>query len=156
MQGKSLTIYLVDILVMCYITAPRHVGPLFDRLVPFKVAALAFISEEIPPSTSPPPRDSRPKSQYWGPNFILENKIPALRPGSLSPLCSRSPAPPLNFNHNLLRQSSGTADHLTILRLFTFWAAAPKGSMTYAFTHMGDFLLHLLLRPPPSNPSLEA
>ena len=42
----------------------------------------------------------------------------------------------------------------------TFWAVAPKGSMTYAFTHMGDFLLllHLLLllRPPPSNPSLEA
>ena len=39
-----------------------------------------------------------------------------------------------------------------------FWAAAPKGSMTYAFTHMGDFLLLLLLllRPPPSNPSLEA
>ena len=32
-----------------------------------------------------------------------------------------------------------------------FWAAAPKGSMTYAFTHMGDFLLLLLLllRPPP-------
>ena len=50
-----------------------------------------------------------------------------------------------------------------------FWAAAPKGLMTYAFTHMGDFLLLLLLllllRPPPSkliswpwghNPSLEA
>ena len=42
-----------------------------------------------------------------------------------------------------------------------FWAAAPKGSMTYAFTHMGDFLLlllHLLLLlcPPPSNPSLKA
>ena len=33
-----------------------------------------------------------------------------------------------------------------------FWAAAPKGSMTYAFTHMGNFLLLLLLlllRPPP-------
>ena len=26
-----------------------------------------------------------------------------------------------------------------------FWAAVPKGSMTYAFTHMGDFLLLLLL-----------
>ena len=35
-------------------------------------------------------------------------------------------------------------------------AAAPKGSMTYAFTHMGDFLLLLLLRPSPSNPSLKA
>ena len=34
-----------------------------------------------------------------------------------------------------------------------FWAAAPKGSMTYAFTHMGNILLllHLLLlRTPPS------
>ena len=30
---------------------------------------------------------------------------------------------------------------------FCFWAAAPKGSMTYAFTHMGNFLL---LRTPPS------
>ena len=36
-----------------------------------------------------------------------------------------------------------------------FGAAAPKGSMTYAFTHMGNFFL-LLLCPPPSNPSLEA
>ena len=26
-----------------------------------------------------------------------------------------------------------------------FWAAAPKGSMTCAFTHMGNFLLLLLL-----------
>ena len=31
----------------------------------------------------------------------------------------------------------------------TFWAAAPKGSMTYAFTHMGSFLLLLLLCTPP-------
>ena len=49
----------------------------------------------------------------------------------------------------------------------TFWAAAPKGAMTYAFTHMGDFLLLLLLlllRPPPLiksqplglNPNLKA
>ena len=44
--------------------------------------------------------------------------------------------------------------------------AASKGSMTYTFTHIGNFLLLLLLlpflllllplRPPPSNPSLEA
>ena len=27
----------------------------------------------------------------------------------------------------------------------SFWAAAPKGLMTYAFTHMGNFLLLLLL-----------
>ena len=36
-------------------------------------------------------------------------------------------------------------------RFRCFWAAAPKGSMTYAFT-----LLLLLLLPLPSNPSLEA
>ena len=29
------------------------------------------------------------------------------------------------------------------------WAVAPKGSMTYAFTHMGDFLLLVLHTPPP-------
>ena len=40
-----------------------------------------------------------------------------------------------------------------------FWAAAPKGSMTFAFTHMGDFLLLLLLlllllrTPPPLPPA---
>ena len=38
------------------------------------------------------------------------------------------------------------------LATFRFWAAAPKGSMTYAFTHMGNFLL--LRTPPP--PSLQA
>ena len=34
---------------------------------------------------------------------------------------------------------------------FHFWAAAPKGSMTYAFTHMGYFLL-LLFQNPTSRP----
>ena len=34
------------------------------------------------------------------------------------PLRGRWPAPPLNFNHNLLKQGTGTADHLTLLRLF--------------------------------------
>ena len=28
------------------------------------------------------------------------------------------PCSPLNFNHNLLKQGTGTADHLTLLRLF--------------------------------------
>ena len=28
------------------------------------------------------------------------------------------PCSPLNFNHNLLRQGTGTADHLKLLRLF--------------------------------------
>ena len=46
----------------------------------------------------------------------------------------------------------------------SFWAAATKGSMTYAFTHVGNFFL--LLRTPPASrpisqpggpyPSLEA
>ena len=36
------------------------------------------------------------------------------------PLQGRCPAPPLNFNHNLLRQGTGTAVHLTLLRLFFF------------------------------------
>ena len=35
------------------------------------------------------------------------------------PLRGRCPAPPLNFQHNLLRQGTGTADHLTLLRLFS-------------------------------------
>ena len=45
---------------------------------------------------------------------------------------------------------------------FFFWAAAAKGSMTYAFSHMGNFLLlffsSFFVRPSPprSNPSLEA
>ena len=34
------------------------------------------------------------------------------------PLWGRCPAPSLNFNHNLLRQGTGTADHLTLLRFF--------------------------------------
>ena len=63
--------------------------------------------------------------------------------------------------------------HTLLFWVFAFWAAAPQGSMTYAFTHMGDFLLLLLLlllRPSPPqipvsrpkfqsrgpNPSLEA
>ena len=36
------------------------------------------------------------------------------------PLQGRFPAPSLNFNHNLYRQGKGTADHLTLLRLFLF------------------------------------
>ena len=33
------------------------------------------------------------------------------------PFRGRCPAPPLNYNHNLLKQGTGTADHLTLLRL---------------------------------------
>ena len=45
--------------------------------------------------------------------------------------------------------------YLTTDFFFPFWAAAPKGPMTYAFTQ-GKFLLLLLCTPPGSNPSLEA
>ena len=38
------------------------------------------------------------------------------------PLWGRCPAPLLNFKHNLHKQGMGTADHLTLLRLFTFLA----------------------------------
>ena len=34
------------------------------------------------------------------------------------PLWRRSPATTLNYNHNLPKQGMGTADHLTLLRLF--------------------------------------
>ena len=36
------------------------------------------------------------------------------------PLWDRCPAPSFNFKHNLPKQGTGTADHLTLLRLFTF------------------------------------
>ena len=36
------------------------------------------------------------------------------------PLRGRCPAPSLNLNHNLLGQGTGTADHLTLLRLLLF------------------------------------
>ena len=41
-------------------------------------------------------------------------------------------------------------------RLVPFWAAAPKGWMTSAFTHMENFPLLLLLRPSVPPPRLEA
>ena len=63
------------------------------------------------------------------------------------------PVPTLNLSYSTF-----------FLSYVLFWAAAPKGPMTYALTHMGDFLLLLLLlllllRPPPPqgpNPSPEA
>ena len=87
-----------------------------------------------------PPADSNPspKSQSRGPNLNLEAQIPAQGPKSQlleeekeniphmcesighRPLRGRCPAPSLNFNHNLLKQGTGTADHLTLLRLFSF------------------------------------
>ena len=40
--------------------------------------------------------------------------------------------------------------HVSVGHLVPFWAVAPKGSMTYAFTHMGNFLLFSFVPPPPS------
>ena len=37
------------------------------------------------------------------------------------PLWGRCPAPSVRFDHNLLKQGTSTADHLTLLRLFTFF-----------------------------------
>ena len=52
-----------------------------------------------------------------------------------------------------LQASTGFLYRLKGVDDLCFWAAAPKGSMTYAFTHMGNFLLLLLLllllRPSP-------
>ena len=36
------------------------------------------------------------------------------------PLRGRCPAPSLNYHRNLLKQGTGTADHLTLLRLLFF------------------------------------
>ena len=81
-----------------------------------------------------------------------EEKIPLCESIGHRPPSGPLPCfPLLNFNNNLLWQSTGTANHLRLLRLFTFWAAAPKGPMTYAFTQEKFLLLLLLflLRTPP-------
>ena len=51
-----------------------------------------------------------------------EEKIPHLCKGiGHRPLWGRCPAPSLNPNHNLLGQGTGTANHLTLLRLLFLW-----------------------------------
>ena len=47
-----------------------------------------------------------------------KEKIPLCRSIGHRPLRGRCPAP-LQLEHHLLRQGTGTADHLTFLRLFT-------------------------------------
>ena len=56
----------------------------------------------------------RPKTQPQGPNPSYEAQSQEEETAPLGPL----PCSPLNFKHNLLRQGTGTADHLTLLRLF--------------------------------------
>ena len=67
---------------------------------------------------------------------------------------------PLKWDSTVVTKNvEDTCKNISALNLAFFWAAAPKGSMTYAFKHMGNFLLLLLLllllrTPPP--PSLHA
>ena len=70
----------------------------------------------------------------------------------------------LSFVISLLIRKTEPSVKSMILQFLNFWAAAPKESMTYAVTHMGDFflllfLLLLLLRsvlPSDSDHSLKA
>ena len=48
-----------------------------------------------------------------------KEKIPLCESIGHRPLRGRCPAPTLNYNHDLPKQGTGTADHLTLLRLFT-------------------------------------
>ena len=105
------------------------------------------------------------RSQDWDLGLVTGIWREGRRRWKRRSLTTLGPLPcfPFNFKHNLLRQGTGTADfcdYLLLWRLWAFWAAAPKGSMTYAFKIMGNFLLLplfiLLLCTPPSNPSLEA
>ena len=47
-----------------------------------------------------------------------EEKIPLCESIGHRPLRGRCPALTLNYNHDLPKQGTGTADHLTLLRLF--------------------------------------
>ena len=49
-----------------------------------------------------------------------EEKIPLCESIGHRPLRGRCPAPTLNYNHDLPKQGTGTADHLTLLRLLLF------------------------------------
>ena len=49
-----------------------------------------------------------------------KEKIPLWESIDNQPLRGRCPAPTLNFNHDLPKQGTGTADHLRFFRLFFF------------------------------------
>ena len=68
---------------------------------------------------------------------FIHGQIPASRPKSQHRSSTPSgplPCSPLNFNHNLLWQGTGTADHLTLLRLL---------SLKFAFSGLKSSLLRL-------------
>ena len=48
----------------------------------------------------------------------MKEKIPLCESIGHQPLQGRCPAPTLNYDHDLPKQGKGTADHLTLLRLF--------------------------------------
>ena len=47
-----------------------------------------------------------------------EENIPLCESIGDRPFWGRCPAPSLNYNHDLPKQGTGTADHLMLLRLF--------------------------------------
>ena len=53
-----------------------------------------------------------------------KEKIPLCESIGHRPLRGRCPALTLNYNHDLPKQGTGTADHLTLLRLFSFQSAS--------------------------------
>ena len=112
---------------------------------------------------------SRPKSQPKGTDPSLEAQISALKSksqprgrmpggggeeeGENSPYVwkyrsstpSESlPCSPLNFKHNLLRQGTGTADHLTLLRLFLTIQYPVCLKKIHSFPSMPSFLFLFL------------
>ena len=61
------------------------------------------------------------------------------------PTCDARVQPGTNFGISTLPGLHWPPGWRLMAEANAFWAAAPKGSMTYAFTHMGDFFLLLLL-----------
>ena len=59
-----------------------------------------------------------------------KEKIPLCESIGHRLLWGRCSAPTLNYNHDLPKQGTGTADHLVTL----FWAVALEGLMTYDST----------------------
>ena len=55
-----------------------------------------------------------------------EEKIPLCESIGHRPLWSRYPTPTLNYNHDLTKQGMGTADRLTLCRLFLLYSSINK------------------------------
>ena len=91
------------------------------------------------------------KTQPWGPNISHEAQLLASRRrrrkgAENSPyLWKQRPCFPLIFKHNLLRQGTGTADHLTLLQLLkvVHW---PEKKTTFLF-HIRPCLANCLTIP---------